>query len=82
MATLYVRDVPDRLYHRTRKIAAAEGRSLSAYVVRVLEEAVENEKLRDQRSKALATIRRRRRPLPAGAPDSVTILRQIRGDRG
>ena len=81
MATLYVREIPDRLYQQARKIALAQGRSLSSYVVTVLEQAVEDEKLRRARSKALANIRRRRRPLPATAPDSVTMLRQIRGAR-
>jgi hypothetical protein len=80
MPTLYVRDIPDRLYEQARKIATAQGRSLSAYVVTVLEQAVEDEKLLRVRSKALTNIRRRRRPLPANAPDSVTLLRQIRGD--
>lgn len=80
MPTLYVRQVPDRLYQQARKIALAQGRSLSAYVVDVLQQAVEDEKVRRARSKALATIRRRRRSLPTGAPDSVAMLRQIRGE--
>jgi hypothetical protein len=80
MPTLYVRDVPDRLYEQARKIAAAQGSSLSAYVVTVLEDAVEDERLRRTRALTLASIRRRRRPLPANAPDSVSVLRQIRGD--
>lgn len=80
MSTLYVRQIPDRLYQQARKIASDQGRSLSAYVVTVLEQAVEDEKLLRVRSKALSHIRRRRRPLPANAPDSVTMLRQIRGD--
>ncbi|MBI1743439.1 hypothetical protein HYR54_10305 [Candidatus Acetothermia bacterium] len=80
MPTLYVRQIPDRLYQQARKIAMAQGRSLSAYIVTVLEQAIEDEKLRRTRSKALSNIRRRRRPLPANAPDSVTIVRQVRGD--
>lgn len=80
MPTLYVRQIPDRLYQQARKIASAQGRSLSAYVVAVLEQAIQDEKLRRARSKALSSIRRRRRPLPANAPDSVKMLRQIRGD--
>ena len=79
MPTLYVREIPDRIYQQARSIAALQGRSLSAYVVTVLDQAVEEEKLRRARSKGLAGIRRRRRSLPADAPDSVTILRQIRG---
>ncbi|MBI4558948.1 MAG: hypothetical protein HY706_15300 [Candidatus Hydrogenedentes bacterium] len=79
MATLYVRQVPDRLYRKTCDIAMRQGRSLRAYIVTVLEGAVEAEKLRHVRGKALARIRRRRRRLPATAPDTVTILRRIRG---
>jgi antitoxin FitA len=80
MATLYVREIPDQVYLQAQKIAATQGRSLSAYVLTVLEQAVEDEKIRRVRSKALANIRRRRRTLPAEAPDSVTLLRQIRGE--
>jgi len=80
MPTLYVREIPERLYQAARKIATSQGRSLSAYVVTVLEQAIDDEKTREARSKALASIRRRRRPLPANAPDSVAMLRQIRGE--
>jgi plasmid stability protein len=78
MPTLYVRDIPDRLYRQARKIAMAQGRSLSAFVMTVLEQAIEDEKTRRTRSKALADIRRRR--LPISAPDSVAMLRLIRGE--
>ena len=78
MPTLYVREIPDRLYRQARKIAMAQGRSLSAYVTTVLEQAIEDEKIRRTRSKALTNIRRRRRRLPANAPDSVAMLRSIR----
>jgi hypothetical protein len=46
----------------------------------VLQQAVEEEQKRRTRVKALTNIRRRRRILPANAPHSVTMLRQIRGD--
>lgn len=80
MPTLYVREIPERVYQAVRKIATSQGRSLSSYVVTVLEQAIDDEKTRAARSKALASIRRRRRPLPANAPDSVAMLRQIRGE--
>jgi len=80
MATLYVRDIPDTLYQQAKRIADSQGRSLSAYVLIMLQQAVEDEKIRQNRVKALSSIRRRRRPLPSNAPDSVTMLRQIRGD--
>ena len=81
MPTLYVREIPETLYHQVREIATHQGRSISAYVVTVLEQAVEDEKTRTIRSEALTNIRRRRRALPPGTPDSVTMLQQIRGDR-
>ena len=80
MATLYVRSIPDTLYEEAQRIALAQGRSLSAYVLMVLQQAVEEEKLRQVRSEALSNIRRRRRPLPATSPDSVEVLRQIRAE--
>lgn len=81
MPTLYVREIPDKVYAQSRRIAQAQGRSLSAYVVTVLEQAIEDEQVRRRRSKALANIRRRRRPLPPGAPDSVEIIRRMRDSR-
>ncbi|MCX7013420.1 MAG: hypothetical protein NTW86_12840, partial [Candidatus Sumerlaeota bacterium] len=65
MATLYVRDIPDGIYQEARRIAASQDRSLSAFVATVLEQAIDEERLRRARSKALSAIRRRRRPLPA-----------------
>ncbi len=79
MPTLYVREIPDKVYTQAQRIAEAQGRSLSAYVIMVLEQAIEDEKVRRRSSQALANIRRRRRPLPPGAPDIVTMLRQMRG---
>ncbi|MFA6244096.1 MAG: hypothetical protein WC655_24345 [Candidatus Hydrogenedentales bacterium] len=80
MPTLYVREIPDSLYKLARETAAAQGRSLSSYVVTVLEQAMEDEQKRRARSEALTSIRRRRRRLPEDAPDSVTIIRQIRDE--
>jgi hypothetical protein len=78
MATLYVREIPDKLYKQAQKIALLQGRSLSAYVLLMLEEAVEAEQHRRNNAKVLSRIRRRRRPLPEGAPDSVSMTRQLR----
>jgi len=80
MATLYVRDIPDPLYQQAQKIALAQGRSLSASVLINLQQAVEEEKVRRARAKALSSIRRRRRALPSNMPDSVKMIRHIRGE--
>jgi len=78
MPTLHVRNVPEELYQQIRKQAAAKNRSLSAEVVVLLQRAV-MESEQDQ-SEVLAGIRRRRffRPAEAGAPDSLTLLREDR----
>lgn len=78
MATLYVREIPNELYQDAQQIAQAQGRSLSAYVLMVLAQAVAEEQKRRSRAQTLANIRRRRRALPASAPDSVAVLRQLR----
>ena len=80
MPTLYVREIPAQVYQTAQRIAQEQGRSLSAYVVTVLEQAIEDEKARRKSSEALASIRRRRRALPPGAPDSVEIIRRMRND--
>jgi len=82
MATLYIRrEVPDKLYKEAQKIALARGYSLNDYLLLMLRQTVEGEKIRRQRTKVLAKIRRNRRPLPTDAPDSVEMMRMIRGER-
>lgn len=78
MPTLHVRNVPEELYQQIRKQAATKNRSLSAEVVVLLQRAVMESEC-DQ-SEVLAGIRRRRffRPAEAGAPDSLTLLREDR----
>ena len=79
MPTLHVRNIPDALYERLQQVAGIYNRSLSAQVTMMLDQAVQTEELRQRRHKALADSRRRRWTPPAGAPDSVQILRQVRG---
>lgn len=82
MATLYVREIPDKLYKRAQKIAQTQGRSLSAYVLLALQQAIEDDQRLRNNSKVLARIRRRRRTLPPDAPDSVAMTRQLRNRNG
>jgi len=79
MPTLQI-EIPNHLYQQLREIARSQGQSLSAYVVTALEQTIDDEKTRAARSKAFASIRQRRRPLPANAPDSVTLIRKIRSE--
>jgi plasmid stability protein len=78
MSTLHVRNVPDALYERIQRRARAQGRSITAEVISLLERAVEE--ANDGQAEVLAEIRRRRffNPSAAGAPDSTTLLREDR----
>ena len=78
MAILHVRNVPDDVYAALKARAAAEGRSLSAEVLLLLEH--EFSQPRRSVRELLDSIERRSRlhPLPPGAPDVVDLLREDR----
>lgn len=78
MANLHVRNVPENLYERLRDQAQKENRSISAQVITLLDFALE-EKDHSQ-AQVLENIRRRRffNPTQAGAPDSLTLLKEDR----
>lgn len=78
MATLHVRNVPDRLYEELKTRAKTEGRSLSTEVLYILRRALRRP-YRSQKD-LLKSIQRRKRfnPLKAGAPLSLELLREDR----
>jgi predicted transcriptional regulator len=78
MSTLHVRSVPDDLYTRVQELARRSSRSLSAQVVTMLYQAIEEEEYRHQQGRVLRAIRRRRFVPPQGTPTSVDLLRKDR----
>jgi antitoxin FitA len=78
METLHVRSVPDDLYQRLQEIARKRNRSLSAQVVDMLSQAVEEEEVRQNQVVTLNAIRRRRFTAPRQAPDSLDLLKEDR----
>ena len=78
MATLHVRNVPENLYDQIRERAEASSRSLSAEVLVLLREALEERG--PSVGQLLTEIHRRRwfSPAAVGAPDSTTLLREDR----
>lgn len=80
MPILHVRNVPDNLYTRIRRLASARNRSISAQVVQLLDEAVQAEEARQSQARILAGIRRRRVSYTKtpSTPDSVALLREDR----
>ncbi len=78
MATLHVRNVPDTLYEMLKARAQADGRSLSAEVLMILERALQRPHYSQR--ELLQNLQRRQRfsPAKAGAPSSLELLREDR----
>lgn len=77
VATLYVRDVPERLYKRLRSRARKNGRSLNAEVLEILDGVVEREReggfITDKLRELAMEIN-----LPPDAPTPEQIIREHR----
>lgn len=80
MSTLHVRNVPHELYERVRRVADRRNQSLSAVVVDLLEQGVEQESLRAGQRRLLSAIRRRRQRSRRNStvPDSVRLIGEDR----
>ena len=78
MATLHVRNIPDELYAQIHSLASSESRSLSAEVIRLLHQAVEDCERRADQKRILAGMRRRQFVPGPGVPDSLELLREDR----
>ena len=72
----------DRVYKLGRAFIASRIRTLSMHANAAIKRGVADEDRREKHKVVLRSIRRRRRPLPADAPDSVGVIRQIRGTNG
>jgi len=80
VATLYVRDVPEKLYKRLRARARRNGRSLNAEVLELIDEAVLRELTSDEITDRLAELAAEI-DLPSDAPRPEDIIRQERDRR-
>ncbi|MEX2164621.1 MAG: hypothetical protein WD823_10305 [Sulfuricaulis sp.] len=80
MATLHVRNVPDKLYKRIQKLAEAENRSVTAEVIRLLSQGVQAREARRGVADVIDRIRRRAQKveLPRGWTDSTELIREDR----
>ena len=83
MATLYVRDMPDKLYEHLKKRAADEGRSISQEAVRLLRLALLTSRPKpDPEFRAWLdwVTEQRERWVREGRkfPDSTTLIREDR----
>ena len=80
MATLYVRDVPGKLYERLQARARRNGRSLNAEVLELIDEAVLRELTSDEITDRLAELAAEI-DLPPDAPRPEDIIREERNRR-
>jgi len=80
VATLYVRDVPEKLYKRLRARARRNGRSLNAEVLELIDDAVLRELTSDEITDRLAELAAEI-DLPPDAPRPEDIIRQERDRR-
>ncbi|MHB1585629.1 MAG: FitA-like ribbon-helix-helix domain-containing protein [Acidiferrobacteraceae bacterium] len=81
MATLHVRNVPEKLYKRIQKLAEAENRSVTAEVIQLLSQGLQACEARRGAAAAIERIRQRAQKieLPHDWKDSVELLREDRG---
>ena len=81
MATLRVRNLPDRLYEQLAARAERAGLSIGEEIAVLLTELFDQREATQRRAlKALRSLDkfRKRYPQPPGAPDSVTLIREDR----
>jgi antitoxin FitA len=78
MNTLHVRSIPDDLYQRLQNLAKQRNRSLSAQVVEMLAQALEEEEIQLKQTAILNSIRRRRFTPPEKSPNSLDLLHEDR----
>ena len=78
MATLHVRNVPDKLYRGIHKLAQAENRSVTAEVIKLLSQGVQAREARQGVADVIDRIRRRAQKveLPRDWTDSTDLLRE------
>lgn len=72
-------EIPDELFNQIQGMALAQACSINEQIVALLQQALEAEVQRQTQTKVLQEIHQARWTPPQTAPDSVAILREIRG---
>ena len=80
MATLHVRNVPEKLYKRIQKLAEEENRSVTAEVVQLLNQGLQVREARRGSAAIIERIRQRAHKvqLPRSWVDSAELIREDR----
>jgi len=80
MATLHVRNVPEKLYKRIQKLAEEENRSVTAEVIQLLNQGLQVREARRGSAAIIERIRQRTQKvqLPRSWVDSAELIREDR----
>ena len=79
MTQINTLEIPDELYTQIQGMALSQSRSVNEQIVTLLQRALDVEWQRQTQARVLQEIQQTRWTPPATAPDSVAILREIRG---
>lgn len=79
MTQLSALEIPDALYTQIQGMALSQSRSMNEQIVALLQRALDIETQRQSQANVLQEIHQARWTSPEIAPDSVTLLREIRG---
>jgi hypothetical protein len=79
MTQINTLEIPDDLYTQIQGMALSQSRSINEQIVTLLQRALQVELQRQTQARVLQEIHQARWTPPATVPDSVAILREIRG---
>ena len=79
MAQIQPLNIPDELYHQLELLASTQNRPLEAEIVYLLEKGIQQETIRQKQSQVLRKVKQNLWKPDEPVPDSVTLLREIRG---
>ena len=72
-------EIPDELFSQIRGMALSQSRSINEQIVTLLQWALASESQHQTQANVIKEIHQSRWTPPQTAPDSVAILREIRG---
>ncbi len=79
MTPINTLELPDELYTQIKGMALSQARSINEQIITLLQRALDSELRRQAQARVLQEIRQARWTPPTTVPDSVAILREIRG---
>lgn len=79
MPQINILEIPEELYTQIQRMTLSQSCSINEQIVTLLQRALAAEIQRQTQAKVLQEIQQARWIPPQAVPDSVTVLREIRG---